>query len=79
MLISVPIFDGKIKEVFKVTRAVAVVCTTVMFEVQLAIETVATEGDMPFTGIVAVATISDCAGGEDDKLIADTPITLRVD
>ena len=74
----VPIFDGKIKEVDKFTRALAV-STTVMFEVQRAIESVATEGEIPFTGIVAVAQITDCAGGEDDKLIADTPITLRVD
>ena len=78
MFISVPIFDGKIKEVDKVTRALAV-STTVIFKVQLAIETVATEGEMSFTGIVAVAQISDCAVGEDDKLIADTPTTLRVD
>ena len=75
---SALILEGKTKEIDKVTRALAV-STTVMFEVQLAMDAVDTDGEIPFTGIVAVKQTSLCEVEEDNKLSADTPLTFRMD
>ena len=78
MLSSAPVLEGKTNEMDKVTRVLAV-SATVVFEVQLAMDAVVTDGEIPFIGIVAADQITFCAVGEYNKLIAETPLTFKMD